>query len=182
MNKKISLFFQVFAFEEFVPELVKCENEELEQCGQDLVAKVRVIDEIGSALHLVAKAVQRARSSEWSAKPSIGALTWINQPRSMKYFIQHLNMAFTLLAKNPAEQVGASGDRRVNPQLMDDLSNSINSILVATECLARLVLGEQDQCQRNNSQIIAKFYEIGQTKLSLQLAEDFKVSSLKFKL
>lgn len=54
----------------------------------------------------------------------------------------------------------------------------MEDILNATECLARLVLNEQDQCQRNNSQIIAKFYEIGQKELALKLADDFKDFSM----
>jgi hypothetical protein len=152
---------------------VKCENEELEQCDQDLLARARVIAEVGRALKLIAEAVQRARLSDWSAKPSPHALTWINQPRSMKYFIQHLNAAFVLLSRrDPNDEIAVDPESAFLNELMDE-------VLMATERLARLVLNEQDQCQRNNSQIIAKFYDIGLSALALQLAEDFKVILIK---
>lgn len=144
---------------------MKCESVELEQFGQDNKARIKIVAEVGQVLKRVADAVKRARQAEWSAKPSSGALTWINQPRSMKYFIQHLNMAFSVLARQPTTEG-------------TDEELSWSDILLSTECLARLVLSEQDHCQRNNSQIIAKFYEIGQIDLALELAEDFKVSYL----
>lgn len=82
----------------------------------------------------------------------------------MKYFIQHLNMVFPVLSQ-----------RSVDGEEADLIGQYMDDILISTECLSRLVLNEQDQCQRNNSQIIAKFYEIGQKELALKLAEDFKV-------
>jgi hypothetical protein len=76
-------------------------------------------------------------------------------------------MAFVVLARQPTTE-------GTDEELL------WNDILLSTECLARLVLGEQDQCQRNNSQIIAKFYEIGQIDLALELADDFKVTIFEF--
>lgn len=93
----------------------------------------------------------------------------------MKYFIQHLNMAFGLLSQKSSHNTSGAEKAGLISEYMDD-------ILVASECLARLVLNEQDQCQRNNSQIIARFYEIGETALALKLAEDFKVGLSLLKL
>jgi hypothetical protein len=42
-------------------------------------------------------------------------------------------------------------------------------------CLAKFVLGEQHRWQRDNSQIIAKFYEIGETAIAIDLAEAYEV-------
>lgn len=123
-----------------------------------------MIAEVGQVLKRIANSVNVARCADWSCKPTTNALTWINQPRSMKYFIQHLNMSFTFLARRPVEE-GTS----------EELSWA--EILESTECLARLVLNEQDPCQRNNSQIISKFYEIGQRELALEFATQFKVNS-----
>jgi hypothetical protein len=142
---------------------VKCENEQLEQCSRVYKKESAVVSEIGAALTKIAEALKRARSADWSTKPTTGALTWINQPRSMKYFIQHLNMALALLGR----QQTIDNDKAQQTQA---------ETLKSTECLARLILGEQDQCQRNNSQIIAKFYEIGQKDIALQLADDFEVN------
>ncbi|KAI6197809.1 hypothetical protein M3Y94_01268600 [Aphelenchoides besseyi] len=154
-------FKEVTAFEELIPELVRCETEELDQCAHDTPSQARVIAEVGAILTKVADAVSRARDAEWSAPPIEGSSTWINQPRSMKYFIQHLQVSFNLLGQRE-NLIGV-----VNDQVCD-------SILLYTVSLARLVLGEQDHCQRNNSQIIAKFYEIGQTELALELALEFQ--------
>ncbi|KAI6216625.1 Nucleoporin-C domain-containing protein [Aphelenchoides fujianensis] len=153
-------FKEVTAFEELVAELVRCETEELDQCAHDTPSQARVIAEVGAVLTKIAEAVGRARSTDWTSAPVEGSSTWINQPRSMKYFIQHLNVSFNLLGQREA-LIGV-----VNDQLLDD-------ILAYTVGLSRLVLGEQDHCQRNNSQIIAKLYEIGQTDLALELAFEF---------
>jgi hypothetical protein len=74
----------------------------LEQFGQDQNTRIRIVAEVGQVLKRVADAVKRARQADWSAKPSAGALTWINQPRSMKYFITvslNFRWEFTLAGK-----------------------------------------------------------------------------------
>lgn len=53
--------------------------------------------------------------------------------------------------------------------------NDTRLILEQAVCLAKFVLSQQNRHQRDNSQVISKFYEIGRKILALRLAEEFQV-------
>lgn len=73
---------------------------------------------------------------------------------------------------------GISDDDSEAPVRKQTIISGVNitrSILDQAVCMAKFVLSQQNRYQRDNSQVIIKFYEIGWKILALRLAEEFQV-------
>uniref|UniRef100_A0A1I7RQW8 Nuclear pore complex protein Nup133 n=1 Tax=Bursaphelenchus xylophilus TaxID=6326 RepID=A0A1I7RQW8_BURXY len=156
-------FKEVSHFEEFIPELVKLESEELDQCPQDYLTRAQVVTEVGTALTKIYQVVVETR--EMSTRFDNQTLTWMNEPKLLKYIDKHLNFAVGLLRKEDAQLTEMN------------LNVLLNQVIVLT----RLLYNGYDKNKRISCTIISQLYENGQQEEALKLAEEFQDFNLIIK-
>lgn len=93
LNFMDHFFKEVSHFEEFIPELVKAETDELDQCTQDVPVRARVISEVGGLLQRITEKINETRASAWTTWPSRDGLSWTNDPKIQRYFEHHVSGA-----------------------------------------------------------------------------------------
>ncbi|KAH7717352.1 CRE-NPP-15 protein [Aphelenchoides avenae] len=153
------LFKEVTSFHELVPALVRGEEQELEEYGPEPELRGEVIRQVSSVLTMIADAVGDCRAENWSVPlTETGVASWLNQPLFLANFIRHLNLMLDFL--ETIREDAATADYR--------------ALMEQALCIAKFVLGEQHRWQRDNSQIIAKFYEIGEAAVAIDLAETYE--------
>lgn len=201
---------QVSTFNELIPLVVKTSEKHLDEFSSDDYDSCgKLILNVCSFLTMIAKGVELAHKQWWAVEVSQDAPTWLNQGHLFSNFVRQvifilffdiifqLNKALGYLKRsgdleeeneneiyendnNVIDGGRISNDDSNTPIRNRNYNDDTRLILEQAVCLAKFVLSQQNRYQRDNSQVISKFYEIKRKVLALRLAEEFQVKSIVF--
>uniref|UniRef100_A0A7E4UQ45 Nucleoporin_C domain-containing protein n=1 Tax=Panagrellus redivivus TaxID=6233 RepID=A0A7E4UQ45_PANRE len=141
---------EVTSFPALIPAVLKKQEHEIEEkdvhAGND-------VWEVSQMFVAIAQSMNAYRGEEWTIKPDPREQVLTNNPEFLAQFLFQFNMVFDVL-----------DNRRCT---------AVESLLNSAITIGRFLLSKQSPRQINRSPIIQRFYDYGNIKVALQLAQDY---------